>query len=237
MGVVTVSSSAARTPLRLGAKFSNHNSTLKRPTIVAFKADKHTNTTLVSPHEQVTLPVESNNRTKKRSGKTSKSLKRVKAVFTDEASPCTSEVDYNEAAAKLENIFNLSPMTDDTDVESKDGRSRSGQQRRKKSDKRSGDGIIRNQTKRIKRLDLDKRIALKNNKEDKAAPSLKKQKETKNEADEIDDLVRDYSASTDLVSLDWKKMKIPPVLPSSEHTRLFKLVQPMKVRLLLLQEV
>ncbi|KAA0050456.1 hypothetical protein IC582_013229 [Cucumis melo] len=266
MGVVTVSSSAARTPFRLSAKFSNHGSTLKRPSIVAFKADKHTNTTLVSPHEQVTLPVESNNRSKKRSGNTSKPLKRVKAVLIDEATSCSLDLDYNEAAAKLENIFKLSPMTEDSDMESKDGRSKRGQQRSKKSDKRPSDGIVRNKTKRIKRLDLDKRIALKNkkegravallkkqkdtkneadeidglrldlekrialksNKEGKAAPSLRKQKETKNEDDEIDRLVRDYSASTDLVSLDWKKMKIPPVLPSSEHTRLFKLVQPMK---------
>lgn len=158
-------------------------------------------------------------------------MKRVKAVFIDEATPCTLDVDYNEAAAKLENIFKLSPVTEDTDMESKDGRPKRGQQRRKKSDKRPSDGIVRNQTKRIKRLDLDRRIALKSSKEGKAAPSLRKQKDTKSEADEIDDLVRDYSASTDLVSLDWKKMKIPPVLPSSEHTRLFKLVQPMKVRL------
>lgn len=231
MGVVTVSSSAARTPLRPSAKFSNHNSTLKRPSIVSFKADKHTNTTLVSPQEPLTLPVESNNRSKKRSGKSSKSLKRVKAVFIDEATPCTLDVDYNEAAAKLENIFKLSPVIEDTDVDSEDGRTKKSQQRRKKSDKRPSDSVIRNRTKRIKRLDLDKRIALKSNKEGKETPSLRKQKDTKNEADEIDDLVRHYSASTDLVSLDWKKMKIPPVLPSSEHTRLFKLVQPMKVRL------
>ncbi|XP_038903010.1 RNA polymerase sigma factor sigE, chloroplastic/mitochondrial [Benincasa hispida] len=237
MGVVTVSSSAARSPFRLGAKFTNHNSTLKRPSIVAFKADKHTNTTLVSPHEQVTLPVESNNINKKRSGKTSKPLKRVKAVLIDEATPCTLDVDYNEAAAKLENIFKLSPVTEDTDMESKDGRSKRGQQRRKKSDKRQSDGIVRNQTKRIKRLDLDKRIALRSNKEGKAAPSLRKQKDTKNEDDEIDCLVRDYSASTDLVSLDWKKMKIPPVLPSSEHTRLFKLVQPMKALIQVQEEL
>ncbi|XP_022984454.1 RNA polymerase sigma factor sigE, chloroplastic/mitochondrial-like isoform X2 [Cucurbita maxima] len=228
MGVVTVSSSAARTPFRLGGKFSNNISASKRPSIVAFKVDKHTNATLVSPHEQVTLPVESNNRNQKRTGKTSKSLKRVKAVLIDEATPCTSDVDYNEAAAKLENIFKLSPVTEDTDMENEDGRPKRVQQRRKKLGKRPCDGVVRNQTKRIKRLDLDRRIALKSNKEGKSAPSLSIQKDTKSEADEIDDLVRNYSASTDLVSLDWKKMKIPPVLPSSEHTRLFKLVQPMK---------
>ncbi|XP_022945188.1 RNA polymerase sigma factor sigE, chloroplastic/mitochondrial-like [Cucurbita moschata] len=227
MGVVTVSSSAARSPLRLGAIFSNHNLS-KRPSIVAFKVDKHTDTTLVSPHEQVILPVESNSRNQKRSGKTSKSLKRVKAVFIDEATPCTLDVDYYEAAAKLENIFKLSSVTEDTDVECEDGRPKRRQQRRKKPDKRPSDGIVRNHTRRIKRLDLDKRIALKSNKEGKATPSLRKQKDTVSEADETDDLVRNYPASTDMASLDWKKMKIPPVLSSSEHTRLFKLVQPMK---------
>lgn len=35
-----------------------------------------------------------------------------------------------------------------------------------------------------------------------------------------------------MVSLDWKKMKFPPVLVSSEHAWLFKLMQPMKAILL-----
>ncbi|XP_059462714.1 RNA polymerase sigma factor sigE, chloroplastic/mitochondrial-like [Corylus avellana] len=53
----------------------------------------------------------------------------------------------------------------------------------------------------------------------------------KDENAKIEKLVREYSASTDLVSLDWKKMRIPPVLPSSEHVWLFKLMQPMKALL------
>nr|GEV86527.1 RNA polymerase sigma factor sigE, chloroplastic/mitochondrial [Tanacetum cinerariifolium] len=49
-----------------------------------------------------------------------------------------------------------------------------------------------------------------------------------NEDEKINRLVKDYSASIKLGSLDSKKMKIPPVLPSSEHTRLFNLVQTIK---------
>jgi RNA polymerase sigma factor len=30
-------------------------------------------------------------------------------------------------------------------------------------------------------------------------------------------------------SLDWRRMKIPPVLTSAQSARLFKIVQPMKV--------
>ncbi|KAK4384876.1 RNA polymerase sigma factor sigE, chloroplastic/mitochondrial [Sesamum angolense] len=57
----------------------------------------------------------------------------------------------------------------------------------------------------------------------------RKKKQSKNFEDEkIDRLVRDYSAATDLVGLDWRKMKIPPVLGSSGHDWLFKLMQPMK---------
>ncbi|KAL0400626.1 UNVERIFIED_CONTAM: RNA polymerase sigma factor sigE, chloroplastic/mitochondrial [Sesamum latifolium] len=60
------------------------------------------------------------------------------------------------------------------------------------------------------------------------ALSQKKKQSKKYEDEKIDRLVRDYSAATDLVSLDWRKMKIPPVLRSSEHYWLFKLMQPMK---------
>jgi RNA polymerase sigma factor len=92
--------------------------------------------------------------------------------------------------------------------------------------------VIKNQTKKVKRLSLDKRIALKKNEEDKMVAPMRKRKDVKDENVKIEKLVREYSASTDLVSLDWKKMRIPPVLPSSEHAWLFKLMQPMKVGLL-----
>jgi RNA polymerase sigma factor len=42
-------------------------------------------------------------------------------------------------------------------------------------------------------------------------------------------LLREHSVSTDMGSLDWKRMKIPPVLSSAQSARLFKTMQPMKV--------
>ncbi|KAJ6748844.1 RNA polymerase SIGMA FACTOR SIGE CHLOROPLASTIC/MITOCHONDRIAL [Salix purpurea] len=82
-----------------------------------------------------------------------------------------------------------------------------------------------------KRLSLDKRIALRIKNEEKLVTSVGKTKDRKNENEKIDELVMEYSASTNLVSLDWKKMKIPPVLTSAEHVWLFKLMQPMKTLL------
>jgi RNA polymerase sigma factor len=234
MGVVSVSSSASRTPLGLSTKFSTYGSTAKRPLIVAFKADKSNNTSLVAPHEQIPLPVETT-KGKKRLGKSKKSSNRLKAVRT-EVSPCTLLVDYNEAAAKLENIYKLSPGTDTSDVEDASGVIRRGRQRKRKisegdkeTEDRTGKIIVRNRAKKAKRLSLEKRISLRIKNEEKLVTSAGKRKDRKNENEKIDDLVREYSASTDLVSLDWKKMKIPPVLTSSEHVWLFKLMQPMKV--------
>lgn len=237
MGVVTVSSSASRTPLGLGAKFPAQRSTSKRPLIVAFKVDKPNSTALGAPQEQIPLPIETSKDRKTRVLKTNKPSRRVKAVLTDEASPCTLEVDYNEAAAQLENIYKLSPTTDTSDVENVDDTRKSRGRRRKiiegdsKAENRTSNSVIKNRIKRVQRLSLDKRIALKKNKENDVVTLLRKRKVIKNENVRIEKLVREYSASTDLVSLDWRKMKIPPVLSSSEHVWLFKLMQPMKVRL------
>ncbi|KAJ6748843.1 RNA polymerase SIGMA FACTOR RPO [Salix purpurea] len=208
----------------------------KRPLIVAFKADKINDTSLVAPHEQIPLPIEST-KGKKRLGKGKKSSNRLKAVCT-EVSPCTLDVDYNEAAAKLENIFKLSSGTDTSDVEDVSGVIRRGRQRKRKisegdkeSEGRTSKIIVRNWTKMAKRLSLDKRIALRIKNEEKLVTSVGKTKDRKNENEKIDELVMEYSASTNLVSLDWKKMKIPPVLTSAEHVWLFKLMQPMKTLL------
>ncbi|KAJ6418760.1 hypothetical protein OIU84_002022 [Salix udensis] len=172
MGVVSVSSSASRTPLGLSTKFSTYGSTAKRPLIVAFKADKTNDTSLVAPHEQIPLPIEST-KGKKRLGKGKKSSNRLKAVCT-EVSPCTLEVDYNEAAAKLENIYKLSSGTDTSDVEDVSGVIRRGRQRKRKisegdkeSEGRTSKIIVRNWTKMAKRLSLDKRIALRIKNEEK----------------------------------------------------------------------
>lgn len=232
MGVVTISSSAARTPLGLNAKFSSHWSALKKPTIVAFKGDKPNNTVVVAPQEQISLATETAKAHQRRIGKTKKSPKRVRAVFTDEASPSTVEVDYNEAAAKLENLYNLRTEPDTCNAEEIDGRIKKVLRRRKKTvddDQIDTDGVVRNQNKKPKRMSLDKRIALKKNKKEEVVAPTRKKRNVKSRAEKIEELVREYSTSTDLVSLDWKKMKIPPVLPSPEHTWLFKLMQPMKV--------
>ncbi|CAK7324109.1 unnamed protein product [Dovyalis caffra] len=224
MGVVSVSSSASRTPLGLNTKFSTYRSTAKRPLIVAFKADKSKKTSLVVPHDQIPLPIE-----------TPKEKKRL-AVRT-EVSPCELDVDYNEAAAKLENIYKLSPVTDTSDVEDVNGVIRRRRQRKRKTSEgeedegRTSKIIVRNQAKKAKRLSLEKRKALRIKNDEKLVTSVGKRKDRKNENEKIDELVREYSASTDLVSLDWKKMKIPPVLTSAEHTWLFKLMQPMKALL------
>lgn len=238
MGVVTVSTSAARTPLGLSAKSTSQRSTFRKPLIVAFKTDESNKTALVAPQGKIPLPIETRKKHQKRIGKARKLAKSVKSTATDVAAPCTTlEVDYNEAAAKLENLYKRSPEIEaDVDVEDADGLMRRGRKRRKKTsesnhekeEKRTSDIVVRSKTKKAKRLNLDKRVSLKWNKDEKVVSSVQKRKDQKNEMEKIEELVREYSASTDLVSLDWKKMKIPPVLTSSEHAWLFKLMQPMK---------
>ncbi|XP_047179462.1 RNA polymerase sigma factor sigE, chloroplastic/mitochondrial-like [Vigna umbellata] len=231
MGVVTVSTSAARTPLRLSTKLISRQQAHKRLLIVAFKGNKSNKTTLVSPQEQIPLPVETAKKQRKRIEKSNESLKRVRAVSTDETSPFTMVVDYNEAAAKLENIYKLSSVSDTCETEDTDSKTKRVFRRRKKvgdeHDGRNDDHVVRNLNKKAKRLSLDKRIALKRNAKEKVIVQAQKKRDV-NKVEKIDALIREYSASTDLVSMDWRKMKIPPVLPSSEHAWLFKLMEPMK---------
>ncbi|XP_015070569.1 RNA polymerase sigma factor sigE, chloroplastic/mitochondrial isoform X2 [Solanum pennellii] len=206
MGVVTVSSSASRSPLGLSSRFSARLCPLKRPVIVSFKKDKTKNTTLVSPKESISLPIETSKENEKRSRRVTKRTERVHAV-TIEAPPSTLELDYSEAAAKLESIYKRSLETASPNTEVKDHLVKRRPRTRKRivesdeeAKKEVVDNVVKNRRKKSKRLNLDQRIALLKNKE----------------------------GATDLASLDWKKMKIPPVLPSSEHTWLFKLMQPMK---------
>lgn len=180
-----------------------------------------------------TMPLEANKENGKILRKVKKRTERVNAVSTDEASPSTLELDYNEAAAKLEHIFKRSPASAVCVEDIKEVKRKQTQKKNTReaddAEKRTTDNVIRNQRKKIKRLSLDKRIALKMKEREVLASPSRKSKQSKGDEDEkIDRLVRDYSASTDLVSLDWKKMKIPPVLPSTEHAWLFKLMQPMK---------
>ncbi|WCJ36794.1 RNA polymerase sigma factor RpoD [Euphorbia peplus] len=235
MGVVTASSSAARTPFGLSTKLPTHRSTVqKRPLIVAFKDDKPHSTALFAPQERLPLPIEAP-KGKKRRGKSN-----------NEVSSSSLEVDYNEAAAKLENIFKLSPPEIDTsdavDVTKKrQQRKRNGKGEGKARGRTTSKPIVRNYAKTKKRLSLDKRVALRMNKDDGSKKDSiddiglitlsRSKKDSMGENGKIDELVRGYSASTDLANLDWKKMKIPPVLPSGEHAWLFKLMHPMKTLL------
>lgn len=246
MGVVTVSSSAARTPFGLSARFSTHPSPTKRTTILAFKTDKTKNTALVSSKESANLSVNTSKENPKRIRRSKKPSERVQALSTAEAPSCSLDLDYNEAAAELDRIYQLSPTTIESDTEDHDDqvikRGRRGRKKisdaNGKPESRTAVDIVRGQRKRSQRLSLEKRIHLKNKKDVAVITSNQKRKHGKVDEDEkINRLVRDYSASTDLGSLDWKKMKIPPVLPSSEHTRLFNSLQTMKAILAVKEEL
>lgn len=243
MGVVTVSSSAGQTPLGLSTRFSTLSSPTKRVSILAFKANKPKNKSLVAPQESICLPIETSKESPKRLRRNRKSSEPVRALPVTEAQApsCTLDLDFNKAAAKLENLYKLSPPTVISDTEDKDRVAKKGRRRRKrvvegdeKREKENIDTVVRSQKKKVNRLSLEKRIALGKSKELEAFTSAQKRKHRgDNEYEKINRLVREYSASTNLNSLDWRKMKIPPVLPSSEHAWLFKLMQPMKVSLLL----
>ncbi|KAK1409099.1 hypothetical protein QVD17_35624 [Tagetes erecta] len=243
MGVVSVSRTAARTPFGLSARFSNHPSPTKRITILAFKTDK--NTALVTSKESANLSSKEN---PKRLRRTKKPSERVHALSTTAEAPyCSLDLDYHEAAAELNRLYKLSPTTIDTDNHDDQLKktTRRGRKKTSTSTSTSSDNsnkpeirtvdIVRGQHKKFHRLTLENRIHLKNKKD---VTSNQKRKHVKgNEEEKINRLVSNYSASTDLGSLDWKKMKIPPVLPSSEHTRLFKLLQTMKATLKLKEDL
>ncbi|XP_021764616.1 RNA polymerase sigma factor sigE, chloroplastic/mitochondrial-like [Chenopodium quinoa] len=237
MGVVTVSVSASRASLGLSRRSTAHQSSSNGPLILGFKVDKNKKTALVAVSEPSRLHAETKKENQKRLRSVTKPVKRVRAASIAEASPYAAELDLNEAAAKLESIFKLSPATDASDAENIDQVVKERRGRRKKSTddekqvKGTDSSVVRSKNSKAKRLSLAKRIEMKQNKEskeEKAVLLAKKKNVIKNEDEKIDELVREYSASTDLASLDWKKMKIPPVLPSSEHFWLFKLMEPMK---------
>lgn len=235
MGVVTVSSSASRTPLGLSATFSSYRSPLKRPLILAFKTGKVKSKALVAPTELVSIPAETPKDNKKKLRRSRKSSERLKALSTDEASPCTLEVDYSEAAAKLENLYKLSPTIDTPNVERTDHIVKRGRRRMEKNGEvgdraeyKIGSNVVRSGRKMPIRISLARRIALRNAIDCDMFSSASRRKNAKTEEDRIHKLIREYSMLSEVGSYDWKKMKIPPVLPSSEHSFLFNLMQPMK---------
>ncbi|CAI0449852.1 unnamed protein product [Linum tenue] len=231
MGVVTVSSSASRNPLGLTTRVSSSGSNSWRPLIVAFKSDKSDSTSLVSPSNSTHLQL---------SVKSSSKVKKGRPKKSDRVSSVPKlDVDYNEAAAKLESIYKLSPPSDGEDDDVVVTRDRQRKRKSRDGAVKPGRVVVRNLAKKAKRLSLDKRVALKKNhvkveecREEEGrvvvGSSASKKRVRRDEGEKIDELVRQYTGSTDLASLDWKKMKFPPVLPSSEHNWLFKLMQPMK---------
>lgn len=232
MGVMTVSSSASGTPLGLSSRFSTDTTPLKRMSILSFKTDKPKKAALVVTQESISLPRDNSKENKKKLRRVKKKPERVQATTVDEAAPSTIELDYSEAAAKLESIYKRSPESSTPDILVKDHEVKRGRPARKRSvesEKDIADSVVRSRKNKAKRLSLDKRIALGKKREVQAMISSQITKSRESVEDEkIDRLVREYSNSSDIVSFDWKKMKIPPVLPSSEHAWLFKLMQPMK---------
>ncbi|KAK4759052.1 hypothetical protein SAY87_020353 [Trapa incisa] len=232
MGVFSVASSTSRALVGLNSKISTSRSMSKMPLTVAFRTDKNNNTDLLTHPEKTQPPVETCRKPPKKLQKENKPLRR-KAVLAEGI----LELDYNDAAAKLENIFKLNSTPKTYDGQDLTVGKRRGHKRKKKTteedrkeDNDVGQTVVRSRRKKPKRLSLDKRILLKRNKNNVVA-TVQKEKNVKSTDEKIERLVRDYSASTDLVSLDWKKMKIPPVLPSTEHVWLFQLMQQMKALL------
>lgn len=238
MGVVTCPSSASQTPF---ASFSGRRSpSLRRPfSLLPFKPSRTRCSAFLAPQEPTTIPPDAVKEPKKRPTKAAKQPKRVSAVSPAAAAPSSTELDYNEVAAALENIYKLSPtevsdVREDSDLDQR-GRGRA-RKRVKESDEEEGEEglgrVVRSRRRRrSKRLSLERRIALRKRPTEEAAAAAAECGDGKREVDEEEDvewLVREYSASTDPVSMDWKRMKIPPVLSSPEQAWLFKLMQPMK---------
>jgi hypothetical protein len=87
---------------------------------------------------------------------------------------------------------------------------------------RSSTVIVRSRRRRRgRRMDLGERVEMSKEAEDAGG------KQEEREFEET--LLRGHAVSTDMGSLDWKRMKIPPVLSSAQSARLFKTMQPMKV--------
>ncbi|THU59517.1 hypothetical protein C4D60_Mb07t02940 [Musa balbisiana] len=226
MGVVAVPSSASRSPFGSGLAV-RRSPPLRRPFFfLAFKGGPGPKcSALVTPPEVVTQ--EAVKETKKSPARAAKRPKRGKAVAVvaapTTAAPsdaCPRDPDYSEVAAALENIYKLSPA-DVSDGEE------SGRQTVVKDGSLGVDNVVRNRKKRVKRLGLEERISMRRRPKEEAGTETRRV-EGREFDEDVEILVREYSGSTNLDSLDWKRMKIPPVLSSAEHTWLFKLMQPMK---------
>lgn len=220
------------------------------------------------------------------SKRTLKASSRATAVAFKKDSACAipiSEVDYGEAAAALEDIYNDSPASvsgSDLDTfdqsQENEGRRRSkkalcrhettdaaspevsvpdavyasavplkagkaggtAKKTLKKSSIRSA-LVVRNPRKYKKRLSLDSRVALRKARlermqsKERAASLGQNKLNSSNEdpdiwSEEIDQLIKGYLMSMDLLSLDWNRLQTRGLLSPAEHNWLAKLMQPMK---------
>ncbi|KAL5230625.1 hypothetical protein ABZP36_029401 [Zizania latifolia] len=130
--------------------------------------------------------------------------------------------DYNEVAAALESIYKLSPAV----VDEKDGDDDKSKKAKRKKKGRVGRkaAVTVSSRRRIggQRMDLGKRVRMRREGEAGAGKGEEKEREFE------EMLLREHAVSTDMGSLDWKRMKIPPVLSSPQSARLFRIMQPMK---------
>ncbi|XP_021302430.1 RNA polymerase sigma factor sigE, chloroplastic/mitochondrial isoform X2 [Sorghum bicolor] len=141
--------------------------------------------------------------------------------------------DYNEVAAALESIYKLSPAVEVDEENERHGGHDDDDEGGKKAKKKRKSRVAGRSTvivksrrrRRGRRMDLGKRVEMKS-----AAVSREGDEDDEGERErEFEEmLLREHSVSTDMGSLDWKRMKIPPVLTSSQSARLFKTMQPMK---------
>ncbi|XP_044984750.1 RNA polymerase sigma factor sigE, chloroplastic/mitochondrial [Hordeum vulgare subsp. vulgare] len=138
--------------------------------------------------------------------------------------------DYDEVAATLETLYKLSPV-----IVEEDGKSSKKQAATKKKRKQGRTKpaaattttptpkrtvVVRSQRRR--RMDLGKRVEMR----DQAAGKEDEHRDGERAFEEA--LLREHAVSTDMGSLDWRRMKIPPVLSAPQSARLFKIMQPMK---------
>uniref|UniRef100_A0A0D3GBE7 RNA polymerase sigma-70 domain-containing protein n=1 Tax=Oryza barthii TaxID=65489 RepID=A0A0D3GBE7_9ORYZ len=139
--------------------------------------------------------------------------------------------DYNEVAAALESIYKLSPaVVEEKDADEEDEKSKQTKRKRKGRVGRSRNATVTvrssRRRRRGQRMDLGKRVEMRRREEEEGGGGAGKVEDEERGFEEM--LLREHAVSTDMGSLDWKRMKIPPVLTSAQSIRLFRIMQPMK---------
>ncbi|KAJ1688128.1 hypothetical protein LUZ63_019518 [Rhynchospora breviuscula] len=187
---------------------------LRRPFLLLTLNSSHSSSVRSVRCSALTSPAEKvkSSRKKSLSKGSTKQSKRVNAVSL-EAGPASvssssqnTDLNYDEVAEQLENIYKLSPAN----VVEKIGEGQDGEF--------GGMRLVRGKRRKAKRLSMEKRVAV---------------KMMENEGRIVEDnyeerLLQENLVLWNLSGMGWKRMKIPPVLKSAEQTKLFKIMQPMK---------